>query len=115
MTQWSQEHEATLRLCHAKGLTNAEIALHMREDFSKDAIINKLHKLGLLRRKQRRLSAPVPLAASCEWPCGQPGEESFRLCGQAPLHPGSSYCAKHHRLAYIGFYDVDFSCDESTT
>jgi GcrA cell cycle regulator len=38
-------------------------------------------------------------AATCRWPVGEPGEESFAFCGATPLKP-YPYCVGHCLIAY---------------
>lgn len=37
---------------------------------------------------------------TCAWPIGDPGDPSFRFCGERTV-PGKPYCAAHCAMAYI--------------
>jgi len=43
---------------------------------------------------------PSGRSTLCCWPIGDPGTEAFRWC-EAPAAAGRSYCAAHHRVAYV--------------
>ena len=81
---------------------------------SRNAIIGKLHRLGLSVARVRK---PVPtLIASekapragitimqltpytCRWPLGDVGSADFAYCGGVSLE-GCPYCAEHAKVAY---------------
>ncbi|MGO4171585.1 GcrA family cell cycle regulator [Bosea sp. TAF32] len=56
--RWTPEHEATLRKLHAEGYSSSQIALQIGGP-SRNAVIGKVHRLGLARPKLR---APEPEA-----------------------------------------------------
>ena len=89
-----------------------------RLGLSRNAIIGKLHRLGL---SVARIRKPVPtLTASeppseevlkagvtlmqltdktCRWPLGDVRDPGFIYCGELPLE-GCPYCEEHAKIAY---------------
>jgi GcrA cell cycle regulator len=100
---WTSERIEQLTLLWDEGVTTAEIG--RRIGVTKNAVIGKVHRLGLVprvitvkpapRRNVFEFTGPV-----CMWPHGHPGDEDFHFCGGRPI-PGKPYCADHSAVAYI--------------
>lgn len=99
---WTAKRIAEMTRLWNQGLPTSEIA--RRVGVSKNAVIGKIHRLGLPRRDSpiRREAAKVVeiKGPTCKWPIGDPSHEDFRYCGKAAL-PGKPYCAEHDSRAYI--------------
>ena len=84
---WTTESIEQLTLLWDEGVTTAEIG--RRIGITKNAVIGKVHRLGLVprvitvkaapRRNVFEFSGPV-----CMWPHGHPGDEDFHFCGGRP-------------------------------
>lgn len=112
--EWSEERVELLKLLWSKGRTASQIAEELG-DVTRNAVIGKVHRLGLsarpspIRHERERRPAPVagpvptrPRRVSdreCHWPIGHPREPGFHFCG-APAEPDRPYCAAHCALAY---------------
>jgi len=113
--EWSEERVEMLKRLWLQGRTASQIAEELG-DVTRNAVIGKVHRLGLksrpspIRREQQRrpaAPAPSPVAArprrvsdrECHWPIGHPREPGFHFCG-APAEPDRPYCAAHCALAY---------------
>ncbi|MBV8889500.1 MAG: global cell cycle regulator GcrA-like protein [Alphaproteobacteria bacterium] len=100
---WTDERiEELVRLWEA-GVTTAEIGRQI--GVTKNAVIGKVHRLGLMPRVITPLPEPPRNVfdfngPSCLWPYGHPGDEDFHFCGDRPI-PGKPYCATHNAVAYI--------------
>jgi len=90
-----------------EGLTTSEIG--RRLGVTKNAVIGKVHRLGLPKRRVSAAEKPKEVAVitldglragMCSWPEGDPGTENFRFCA-APTVPGKPYCADHCAKAYV--------------
>jgi GcrA cell cycle regulator len=100
---WTPERiEALVRLWD-EGVTTAEIG--RRIGVSKNAVIGKVHRIGLVPRVVKE--APQPrrnvfdfTGPVCMWPIGHPDDHDFHFCGDRP-EPGRPYCAAHAAVAYI--------------
>jgi GcrA cell cycle regulator len=100
---WTVERIDELSKLWDEGVTTAEIG--RRIGVTKNAVIGKVHRLGLVPRvitvkpQPRRFvfefNGPV-----CMWPLGHPGDDDFRFCGEDPVS-GKPYCAHHAAIAYI--------------
>lgn len=104
---WTPDRIATLMALWNEGLTTSDIG--RRLDITKNAVIGKVHRLGLPQRRPTQKEEPefgdiVRLdklsAGMCSWPVGNPGDANFHFCGEAGV-PGKPYCAKHCAVAYI--------------
>ena len=80
-----------------------------RLGFTKNAVIGKVHRLGLPKRRPSAKEEDEPVdvvrldslsSDMCSWPVGNPSDEGFHFCG-GPKVPGKPYCAKHCAVAYI--------------
>ncbi|MBV8779471.1 MAG: global cell cycle regulator GcrA-like protein [Alphaproteobacteria bacterium] len=100
---WTPERIEQLTLLWDEGVTTAEIG--RRIGVTKNAVIGKVHRLGLVprvitqkpppRRNVFEFTGPV-----CMWPHGHPGDDDFHFCGGQPV-PGKPYCERHSAIAYI--------------
>ena len=104
---WTPERIATLIALWNEELTTSEIG--RRLGITKNAVIGKVHRLGLTQRRPTLKDEPeaadvVRLEAlganMCSWPVGNPGEPNFHFCAE-PSAPGKPYCATHCAVAYI--------------
>lgn len=105
--EWTSERIATLIALWNENLPTSEIG--RRLGITKNAVIGKVHRLGLTKRRpsMKEDAEPPRLirldslnSTMCSWPVGNPGEENFHFCGE-PVVPGKPYCAKHCAVAYI--------------
>ena len=107
-TSWPADQVAELkRLWLEDQLSCTDIGKALGK--SKSAVVGKAFRERLPNKKahasNRRKpvaqlpSRVLPVARSCAWPIGEPGEPGFHFCG-APHVEGSSYCADHHKVAY---------------
>jgi GcrA cell cycle regulator len=131
--RWSDERVAVLTDLAAKNLTMSEIGRQMTERFdtphTKDMVREKMGRLGLSRRQiqeeaSRPTSEPVtqpqgrallnlkvapetcwPIRyRTCQYPIGEPGRSTFRLCGD-PAMPGKPYCEEHGKRCFVRLRD----------
>src|SRR6266567_4728419 len=100
---WTPERIEQLTALWEQGITTAEIG--RRIGVTKNAVIGKVHRLGLVPRVVKE--APPPrrnvfdfAGPVCMWPVGHPTDDDFHFCGGAPL-AGKPYCAHHAAVAYI--------------
>ncbi len=126
MMTWTSQRIAELERLWATGASTAEIGRQL--DVSKNAVVGKVHRLGLpgrpspIRRKAtgkkqtgesqesqeireareapRRPAVADLHALPCQWPFGDPGDEDFHFCG-APVLASRSYCPEHCARAYV--------------
>lgn len=108
---WTPERTAALIALWNENLSTSEIG--RRLGITKNAVIGKVHRLGLPQRRPSPKLKPEPLhvlkldalrAGMCSWPIGEPGEEGFHFCG-SPATPGKPYCAEHCAIAYVPIKD----------
>jgi GcrA cell cycle regulator len=100
---WTPERIAELTRLWEEGITTAEIG--RRIGVSKNAVIGKVHRIGLTPRVITEKPAPRRnvfefAGPACMWPIGHPGEDEFHFCGERPMG-GKPYCEHHSALAYI--------------
>jgi GcrA cell cycle regulator len=100
---WTPDRIEQLTLLWDEGVTTAEIG--RRIGVTKNAVIGKVHRLGLVPRVITQKPAPRRnvfefTGPVCMWPHGHPGDEDFHFCGGWPV-PGKPYCADHSAVAYI--------------
>ena len=101
---WTSERIEALTKLWEEGVPTGEMG--RRIGVSKNAIIGKVHRLGLVPRlvldkPVRRGNNPIVSDSPyCMWPIGHPTDDDFHFCGGNP-HPGKPYCASHAALAYI--------------
>lgn len=105
--EWTPERIAALIALWNESLPTSEIG--RRLGITKNAVIGKVHRLGLTKRRpsQKVEIEPARLirldslsSSMCSWPVGNPGEDSFHFCGEAVV-AGKPYCARHCAVAYI--------------
>lgn len=104
---WTSARVSALIAYWEEGLTTSEIG--RRLGVTKNAVIGKVHRLGLPKRRVSAAEKPKEVAVvtldglragMCSWPEGDPGAENFRFCA-APTVPGKPYCADHCAKAYV--------------
>ena len=100
---WTPERIEALVKLWDEGVTTAEIG--RRIGVTKNAVIGKVHRIGLVPRVVTEKPAPRRnvfdfTGPVCMWPIGHPGDADFHFCGTAPVN-GKPYCAKHAAQAYI--------------
>lgn len=110
--EWSEQRVEMLKSLWLKGRTASQIAEDLG-DVTRNAVIGKVHRLGLKSRpspiRRDRAPAPVPKPVEsrprrvtereCHWPIGHPRESGFHFCG-APAEQDRPYCAAHCAMAY---------------
>ncbi len=100
---WTPERIDRLTVLWEEGVTTAEIG--RRIGVTKNAVIGKVHRLGLVPRVITQKPPPRRnvfdfSGPSCLWPFGHPGEDDFHFCGERPT-PGKPYCPHHSAVAYL--------------
>ena len=100
---WTDERIEQLTRLWEEGVTTAEIG--RRIGVSKNAVIGKVHRIGLTPRVITEKPAPRRnvfefTGPACMWPSGHPSDDDFRFCGDRPT-AGKPYCQHHATLAYI--------------
>jgi GcrA cell cycle regulator len=100
---WTPERIQRLVELWEEGVTTAEIG--RRIGVTKNAVIGKVHRIGLVPRVVKELPPPRRnvfdfTGAVCMWPIGHPTDDDFRFCGGSPI-AGKPYCAHHAAVAYI--------------
>lgn len=106
---WNEERVEMLRRLWLQGQSASQIAAKLG-GVTRNAVIGKAHRLRLSGRvtvvKRETVPAtPGRVGRSCQWPVGDPKEESFHFCDQ-PVEPGRPYCASHCAVAYHRKTDV---------
>ncbi|MEE8247681.1 MAG: GcrA family cell cycle regulator [Alphaproteobacteria bacterium] len=111
--EWTEERVAELTELWNAGHSAAQVASRMGE-VTRNAVIGKVHRLGLSGRpspiKRRPEPEPEPprkrpalvsamVKRPCQWPFGNPGEPDFYFCGQESA-PEKPYCPEHVARAY---------------
>lgn len=105
---WTPERIAALIALWNEELSTSEIG--RRLGITKNAVIGKVHRLGLPKRRpsaKEEEDEPADVlrleslsSNQCSWPVGNPGDKGFHFCGEAVVI-GKPYCAKHCAVAYI--------------
>jgi len=111
--EWTPERITMLMALWEEGLTASVIG--ERLGTTKNAVVGKVHRLGLPKRVTSNRAASTPLrkkpasgiikldklsSGMCCWPEGDPGTDAFRFCG-GPAVPEKPYCEEHCRRAYV--------------
>lgn len=113
---WTKKQEQTLRDYWKKSLTAGQISKKM--GFSRSAILGKVYRMGLPKRKaspppvkpktkasKNAVRAVLTKAVTrleykqCRFPIGDPQEVGFRFCDK-PANVGKPYCAHHQSICY---------------
>jgi GcrA cell cycle regulator len=100
---WTSERIEELKALWDEGVTTAEIG--RRIGVTKNAVIGKVHRIGLVPRVVTERPAPRRnvfdfIGPVCMWPIGHPTDEDFHFCGGRPA-AGRPYCSEHSAVAYI--------------
>src|SRR5437764_44459 len=100
---WTADRIEQLTQLWEEGVTTAEIG--RRIGVTKNAVIGKVHRIGLVPRVVKELPPPRRnvfdfVGAVCMWPSGHPNDDDFHFCGGRPI-AGKPYCERHAALAYI--------------
>lgn len=105
--EWTPERTAALIALWGEELSTSEIG--RRLGITKNAVIGKVHRLGLPKRRQSPKAEPETAdvirldrlgIGMCSWPIGNPGDPDFHFCGEKVV-PGKPYCLEHCQIAYI--------------
>jgi len=108
--EWTPQTVNALIALWDEGLPTSEIG--RRLGITKNAVIGKVHRLGLSKRGSPIKEKPkeeidenlVTLAklrpGMCSWPVGEPGDPEFHFCGESAVE-GKPYCRSHCAKAYI--------------
>ncbi len=111
--EWTPQNITALIALWDEGLPTSEIG--RRLGITKNAVIGKVHRLGLKKRGSPIKERPeaekpkideslVTLAklrpGMCSWPIGEPGDPDFHFCGEK-VHEDKPYCKAHCADAYI--------------
>jgi len=105
--EWTPTRISALIALWNEGLFTSEIG--NRLGVTKNAVVGKVHRLGLPKRGSPIKQKPKPTEVislgvlrpgMCCWPEGEPGTEEFHFCGE-PTIPKKPYCAAHCERAYV--------------
>ena len=105
--EWTPKRVSALIALWNEGLSTSEIG--GRLGVTKNAVVGKVHRLGLPKRGSPIKHKPKPtqiigLASlrpgMCSWPDGEPGTDEFNFCGLNAV-PGKPYCDEHCKRAYV--------------
>ncbi len=105
--EWTPTRISILIALWNEGLTTSVIGVRL--GVTKNAVVGKVHRLGLPKRGSPIRQKPRPAQiislealrpGMCSWPEGEPGKEDFRFCGD-PVTPEKPYCPHHCERAYV--------------
>lgn len=105
--EWVPLRVSALIALWNEGLSASEVG--RRLGVSKNAVIGKVHRLGLSNRQSPIQKTPPKVAVigmenltsgMCSWPNGDPGTDEFNFCGLPTLQE-KPYCAEHCARAYV--------------
>ena len=105
--EWTPLKISALIALWNEGLSTS--AIGNRLGVTKNAVVGKVHRLGLPKRNSPIPKKPEPAKVirfetlgpgQCSWHEGEPGTDGFHLCGE-PAVEGRSYCAPHCERAYV--------------
>ncbi|MEE8394301.1 MAG: GcrA family cell cycle regulator [Rhodospirillales bacterium] len=106
--EWTPIRISALIALWDEGISTSEIG--RRLGVTKNAVVGKVHRLGLTKRRPTAQPAKAEEAevinleqlgaGMCSWPDGDPKEEDLSFCGQQTV-PGKPYCAEHCAKAYV--------------
>lgn len=110
---WTPERIELLTQLWNEGIATSEIG--RRLDVTKNAVVGKVHRLGLPKRQSpiqrkpaKKKKAPEPEVVTldklrpgmCAWPIGDPGAPGFHFCGEKSTE-SKPYCEPHCEQAYV--------------
>jgi GcrA cell cycle regulator len=100
---WTPERIELMKSLWDEGVTTAEIG--RRIGVSKNAVVGKVHRLGLVPRIIKNVPPPQRNVfdfpgPACMWPIGHPTDDDFHFCGSLPIS-GKPFCEYHSTKAYI--------------
>lgn len=121
---WTESRVATLRKGWAEGLSASQIAKQLGGT-TRNAVIGKVHRIGLQGRAQPSRPARRPVRTrrapaqpgelqpidtklgihgltnfTCRYPIGDPMDADFAFCGRTCNNVENPYCTQHQRLAF---------------
>ena len=103
---WTEEKIDLLKSLWTQGKPASEIAAILGEEVSRNAIIGKVHRLGLagrpspIKKKEQKQTTLYGLTERmCTWPIGDPKPPDFHFCGKA-VEVTVTYCPEHRAKAY---------------
>lgn len=105
--EWTPTRISILIALWNEGLTTSVIGVRL--GVTKNAVVGKVHRLGLPKRGSPIRLKPRPAQiislealrpGMCSWPEGEPGKEDFRFCGDQ-VTPDKPYCPHHCERAYV--------------
>src|SRR5260370_40209027 len=96
---WTPERIERLTELWEEGVTTAEIG--RRIGVTKNAVIGKVHRIGLVPRVVKEAPAPRRnvfdfTGPVCMWPIGHPTDNDFHFCGGRPRPSEPGLCAHAH-------------------
>ena len=106
MFPWIDTDVSDLRRLWKAGHSASKISAHFGGRRSRNAVLSKLDRLGLLGDECRGQTAPASemihqlTELMCRWPIGHPGESNFRFCCAKVVRKGKPYCDRHCSVAY---------------
>lgn len=124
---WTEEEDKLLRKLVLEGFSYGEIHRHFMPNRSRNSIISRAHRIGLVYAKpqiKRPPAAKPPPEVKekrvhynkrdrafkggdnklltepdqCKWIDGDP-KKNWQMCGKKTKH-GSAYCAEHRKVCY---------------
>jgi len=121
---WTEDRVGALKKLWLEGQSASQIAKALGGGVTRNAVIGKVHRLGLsgraapsqparttFRPARPRAAAPAPTpelpgtatvltlgAHMCKWPIGDPSTSDFSFCGRRASE--GVYCVEHARVAY---------------
>ncbi len=108
MAQHSYTEHEEQQICEMwkKGMSARDISMVMGKNISRNAIIGKVHRMGLSAAKvakpKHEMAKPTgEEVRACQWIEGDPAYKDTKFCG-APLSGRTSYCAEHAAVCLVG-------------
>ena len=105
--EWTPTRVSILIALWNEGLTTSAIGKKL--GVTKNAVVGKVHRLGLPSRGSPIRKKPEPIKVislrdlrpgMCCWPNSDPDKEDFHFCGD-PTEQDKPYCAYHCERAYV--------------
>lgn len=118
---WTPEKIKQLKKLLGKGKSSFEIGKEL--GISKNAVIGKIHRLGLnmpkapeekvvvVQKENKKVQKLTHVGLldlkfnSCRWPIGEPKDKDFHFCG-AVCQTGKPYCPEHCKIAYTSLKEL---------